>query len=84
LALKHNSKTCKLDEVGDNLVRVAMTQLNLSALADHRIFKLARTIAELTGGKKIQSVHLADALQYPPKLMLSWGGLRSHLDGAKG
>jgi hypothetical protein len=43
-----------------------------------------RTIAELTGGKKIQSAHLADALQYPPKLMLSWGGLRSHLDGAKG
>ena len=43
-------------------MRVAMTQLNLSARAYHRILKLARTIAELTGGKKIQSAHLADAL----------------------
>ena len=84
MALKHNSKTCKPDEAGDSLVRVAMTQLNLSARAYHRILKLARTIAELTGGKKIQSAHLADALQYPPKLMLSWGGLRSHLEGVKG
>jgi magnesium chelatase family protein len=61
-----------------------MTQLNLSALAYHCIYKLELTIAELTGSKKIQSAHLADALQYPPKLMLSWRGLRSHLDGAKG
>jgi hypothetical protein len=48
-----------------------MTQLNLSALADHFIFKLACTIANLAGCEEIQSVHLAEALQYRPKLMLS-------------
>ena len=53
------------------LMRAAMTQLNLSARACHRILKLARTIADLAGSDEIQSVHLAEALQYRPKLMLS-------------
>ena len=48
-----------------------MTQLNLSARAYHRILELARTIADLAGSEEIQSVYLADALQYRPKLMLS-------------
>ncbi|MEW6402317.1 MAG: hypothetical protein AB1649_10990 [Chloroflexota bacterium] len=53
-------------------MRAAMTQLNLSARAYHRILKLARTIADLAGCEEIQSVHLAEALQYRPKLMMSW------------
>jgi magnesium chelatase family protein len=40
-------------------MRAAMTQLNLSACAYHRILKLARTIADLAGCEEIQSVHLA-------------------------
>jgi len=36
---------CKLQDEGQSLMRVAMTQLNLSARAYHRILKLARTIA---------------------------------------
>jgi magnesium chelatase family protein len=62
---------CKLQEEGQSLMRAAMTQLNLSARAYHRILKLARTIADLAGNEEIQSVHLAEALQYRPKLMLS-------------
>ncbi len=61
---------CKLDEAGDNLVRQAMSQLNLSARGYHRVLKLARTIADLAGSEEIQSVHLAEALQYRPKLMV--------------
>jgi magnesium chelatase family protein len=61
---------CKLDEAGDSLVRQAMSQLNLSARGYHRVLKLARTIADLAGSEDIQSVHLAEALQYRPKLML--------------
>ena len=63
-------KYCKLPAEGQSLMRAAMTQLNLSARAYHRILKLARTIADLAGCEEIQSVHLAEALQYRPKLML--------------
>jgi magnesium chelatase family protein len=62
---------CKLQDEGQRLMRAAMTQLNLSARAYHRILKLARTIADLAGSEEIQSVHLAEALQYRPKLMMT-------------
>jgi magnesium chelatase family protein len=61
---------CKLQDEGQSLMRAAMSQLNLSARAYHRILKLARTIADLAGSEEIQSVHLAEALQYRPKLMM--------------
>jgi magnesium chelatase family protein len=60
---------CKLDETGDNLVRAAMSQLNLSARAYHRTLKLARTIADLAGSDIILTPHVAEALQYRPKPM---------------
>ena len=61
---------CKLQEEGQSLMRAAMTQLNLSARAYHRILKLARTIGDLAGSEEIQSAHLAEALQYRPKIMM--------------
>jgi magnesium chelatase family protein len=51
-------------------MRAAMTQLNLSARGYHRVLKLARTIADLAGSGGIQSVHLAEALQYRPKIIM--------------
>jgi len=51
-------------------MRAAMSKMNLSARAYHRILKLARTIADLAGSDEIQSTHLAEALQYRPKLMM--------------
>ena len=64
-------KFCKLDETGDSLIRVAMSQMNLSARAYHRTLKLARTIADLAGSDQIQATHVAEALQYRPKGLMS-------------
>ncbi|MBV6402676.1 MAG: Competence protein ComM [Anaerolineales bacterium] len=64
---------CKLQDEGQSLMRAAMSQMNLSARAYHRILKLARTIADLAGSEEIQSAHLAEALQYRPKLMQGVG-----------
>ncbi|CAG1007610.1 Competence protein ComM [Anaerolineales bacterium] len=63
-------KFCQLQDEGQSLMRAAMSQLNLSARAYHRILKLARTIADLAGSEDIQSAHLAEALQYRPKSMM--------------
>jgi len=61
---------CKLDEAGESLIRAAMGQMNLSARGYHRVLKLARTIADLARSEHIQAAHLAEALQYRPKLMM--------------
>jgi magnesium chelatase family protein len=61
----------KLDETSENLERAAMSQLNLSARAYHRTLKLARTIANLAGSNQIQTPHVAEALQYRPKIMMA-------------
>jgi magnesium chelatase family protein len=60
---------CNLDETGRALMKAAMSQLNLSARAYHRVLKLARTIADLAGAAEIGPQHLAEALQYRPKLL---------------
>jgi magnesium chelatase family protein len=61
---------CQLQPEGQSLMRAAMSQLNLSARAYHRILKLSRTIADLAGSEEIQSTHLAEVMQYRPKLMM--------------
>ncbi|MEZ4569329.1 MAG: hypothetical protein R2849_03200 [Thermomicrobiales bacterium] len=50
-------------------MRAAMQRLQLSARSYHRVLKLARTIADLAGAEGIESHHLAEALQYRPKII---------------
>jgi magnesium chelatase family protein len=59
---------CLLDAAGENLFRAAAEKINLSARSYFRILKLARTIADLSGEDNVLSGHLAEALQYRPKL----------------
>ena len=63
-------KYCELDDPCQTLMKTAMRQLQLTARAYHRVLKLSRTIADLAGSEAITQVHLAEALQYRPKLDL--------------
>ncbi|MFC3109232.1 YifB family Mg chelatase-like AAA ATPase [Undibacterium arcticum] len=55
---------CKPDAAGEQLLRSAMTRLNWSARAYHRVLKVARTIADLAGAATIGATHIAEAIQY--------------------
>jgi magnesium chelatase family protein len=55
---------CALDAAGQNLMKMALARLGLSARAYDRILKVARTIADLAGAEAVASEHLAEAVQY--------------------
>ena len=55
---------CKVDDQAQDLLRVAINQLGLSARAYDRILKVARTIADLDQNPNIEAVHISEAIQY--------------------
>ncbi len=57
-------KFCELNQDSQSLIKSAMKRLSFSARAYNRIIKVARTIADLEGVIDIQSVHIAEAIQY--------------------
>lgn len=64
---QHLKQFCKLNTESGELVKKAISQLNLSARSYNRVLKLARTIADLDQSLDIQTSHLAEALQYRSK-----------------
>lgn len=59
---------CQLSIKAQELLKNAVNQLHLSARAYYRILKLARTIADLALSQEIKTEHIAEALQYRPKV----------------
>src|SRR6266481_2427366 len=55
---------CALDESTLELLKMAMTELKLSARAYDRILKVARTMADLAGSERLTSEHISEAIQY--------------------
>ena len=55
---------CLMDTAGEKLFNAATEQLHLSAKANYRVLRLARTIADLAGSKFILAHHIAEAIQY--------------------
>jgi magnesium chelatase family protein len=64
---------CALDEATKDLLKMAMTELNLSARAYDRILKVARTIADLAGAEPISSDHISEAIQFRSLNQQLWG-----------
>ncbi len=64
LGTREIDQWCAADEAGRGLLRQALAQLGLSARAYHRILKVARTIADLSGAANIRASHIAEAIQY--------------------
>lgn len=54
---------CQINDASYELLKKAMDQLGLSARAYDRILKVARTIADLSNEKDIQTAHIAEAIQ---------------------
>ena len=46
------------------LLATAQSRLNLSARSYHRVLRVARTIADLSGAEQVGTAHLAEALSY--------------------
>lgn len=55
---------CELSDTCLLLMKQAMDELGLSARAYDKVRRVARTIADLEGAEKIESHHLAEAVQY--------------------
>src|SRR5438477_1133174 len=64
MATRQLKQHCKLSQDSQELIRVAMSELNLSARAYDRILKVSRTIADLDGKTDISPEHVSEAIQY--------------------
>jgi magnesium chelatase family protein len=68
MANKDVKKYCQLSNDCLSLLKLAVTKMQLSARSYQRTIKLARTIADLEQEREIKPAHIAEALQYRPKI----------------
>jgi len=64
MGAKDLQKYCQLGQEAQDLLKMAITELNFSARAYDRILKVSRTIADLEGTADIQPNHVSEAIQY--------------------
>ena len=74
MSSKQLKEICVITTAGQNLLKVAMEKLNLSARAYDRILKVSRTIADLSSSIDIKPEHLAEAIQYRSLDREGWTG----------
>ncbi len=74
MSSKMLAEVCVISPASQNLLKVAMQKLNLSARAYDRILKVSRTIADLASSADIKPEHIAEAIQYRSLDREGWGG----------
>ncbi|MBI2594102.1 YifB family Mg chelatase-like AAA ATPase, partial [Candidatus Curtissbacteria bacterium] len=68
MSSKDVKEICKLSSETLNLLRRAIVTMRLSARGYIRVLKIARTIADLEDSESISSHHVAESLQYRPRV----------------
>ena len=53
-----------VDAEGRRLLRDAISRLQLSGRAHHRVLKVARTVADLDDSSNVRADHIAESLRY--------------------
>ena len=61
---KDIKRYCLLEDSAEEIIKNVMIANNLSARSYHKILKIARTIADLSGADKIEYSHMAEAVGY--------------------
>jgi magnesium chelatase family protein len=74
MTTRYLRKFCELSPPSRTLLTQAIDRLGLSARAHDRILKVSRTIADLATSEKIESAHVAEAVQYRALDRAHFGG----------
>lgn len=64
LHAKTLSQICYLESAADQLFVKIIQKMDLSARSAHRLLKVARTIADLSGSDRIEPLHLSEAVSF--------------------
>ena len=64
LGTQEIERLCRVGTDGEQILKRAIAQLNLSARAYHRVLRLARSVADLADSETIETTHLAEAIHY--------------------